>query len=115
VNRYALAATGALVGALLAAASFVGATRSTSEPEPAVAPLDLQGYCHHRYGDDSTAIASPEPVRMRCSEVVNGVWGLEVVDLDAACRWQRGPDAHFVLEEVGVEAGSPVVEVRCRA
>jgi hypothetical protein len=115
VNRYVLALAGVVVGALLAAAYLVGTMRASSEPEPAVVPLDLPAYCHHRFGEGSTAIASPAPVRMRCSAVLNGVWGLEVVDLDDACRWQQGDGAHFIVERPGAGAGSGEVEVRCRA
>jgi hypothetical protein len=83
-------AVGLLVG-LAGLAGMLLASDAGSEP------LDLDGYCEHRYGE-SAAAYRPEPAdpdTWRCSAWRNGVWGLDPVDPNAACRWQLGEDARL--------------------
>ena len=91
----------ALVGALLAGASVIGMFVAT-EPRPVTPepePLRLEAYCRHLHGDRSDAYQPQELSDWRCSVWRNGIWGLEEVDLNAACRWQSGPGAQPVTRE----------------
>jgi hypothetical protein len=106
--RRALPALGtAAIGALLAVATLVGgaaATGPSPDPQPEPAQLALGTYCRHLFGARAAAYQPEDLSGWRCSVWRNGVWGLEEVDLAAACRWQAGPDA--VLESVSADSAS---------
>lgn len=95
------AAVGVLVAGAFALGTSVGtadqAARSQSQEE-----LRLAAYCRHLYGERADAYQPREPEAWRCSAWRNGVWGLEEVDLAAACRWQAGPASK--LESTGGSA-----------
>jgi hypothetical protein len=92
--RRALSALGGIAaGGLLAASGLFGASSSTSEQEPRSEPLRVGDYCREVYGDDATVYRPTELGGWRCSVWRNGVWGLERLDINAACHWQRGEDA----------------------
>lgn len=108
------------IGALLAGAYLVGgstATRSTApEPRPPgdAAPaetLALDDYCRYLHGARAAAYQPVDLSGWRCSVWRNGVWGLELVDLSAACHWQRGPDA--VLKQADLGPGTTDRELLC--
>ena len=98
MSRYGRPLGTALVGALLAGAYVVGIFVGTEPGQvaPEREPLRLGAYCRHLYGERADAYQPEELDGWRCSAWRNGVWGLEAVDLDAACRWQAGPDAQPV-------------------
>lgn len=91
---------GALAGALLAGSGLLGEQASTERLPPRSEPLDLDRYCQHRYGEDATAYLPEDLGGWSCSVWHNGVWGLEALDLHAACRWQRGPGARLGPRDV---------------
>jgi hypothetical protein len=80
------------VGALVAAAALVGTASSTEHRPPRSVPLALGSYCRHTFGDGATAYRPHNLDGWSCSVWTQGVWGLEPVDLNAACRWQRGDE-----------------------
>ena len=86
------ALAGVLAGMAVAAGALVGAEVGD---EPADPPLALDDYCRHLHGGRATAYQPHAVEGWRCSTWDNGVWRLEAVDLTAACRWQRGPDARL--------------------
>ena len=94
--RGALSAlAGVVAGAVLAASAVFGSLASTDEPEPRSEPLALDRYCHHLHGGGATAYQPHNLEGWSCSVWTHGVWGLEPVDLNAACHWQRGENAHL--------------------
>lgn len=93
MKRALSALAGILAGGLLAVSGLFGASSSTTESQPRTEPLRVGDYCRERYGDGATVYRPTELGGWRCSVWRNGVWGLEQLDLNAACRWQRGEDA----------------------
>jgi hypothetical protein len=106
VNRFRQALGTAIIGALLAAAYVVGAFRATGRSSQGAEPglLRLDAYCHHLYGERADAYRPQDLNGWRCSVWRNGVWGLEEVDLLAACHWQSGPQARLVTPESSGDA-----------
>jgi len=96
VKRLLSALAGLAAGGLLAASGLFGASSATTEAEPRSEPLRADAYCQERYGDDATVYHPMDLGGWRCSVWDNGVWGLEPLDLNAACRWQRGENARVV-------------------
>jgi hypothetical protein len=86
---------GLVAGALVAGTAIVGSTLARGEPDRASEPLALADYCRDRYGELATSYEPRRIDRWSCSVWAKGVWRLEVVDLNAACRWQRGPAARL--------------------
>jgi hypothetical protein len=76
------------VGALLGGAQVVGLWLATDDA-PRSEALALDDYCRHLNGARATAYQPGDIEGWRCSVWHNGVWGLELVDLSDACRWQR--------------------------
>jgi hypothetical protein len=98
--KRALSAVGGIVaGALLAASGLFGASSSTTETGPAGEPLQLDRYCREVHGEDATVYQPDEISAWGCSVWTNGVWGLEPLDPNAVCRWQRGENAR--VERLG--------------
>jgi hypothetical protein len=93
MRRLLSALAGLAAGALLAISGLIGTAASTSEPIPHSEPLELGRYCRHRYGDEAVVYRPAELEDWSCSAITNGVWGRERIDLQRACRWQRGEDA----------------------
>jgi hypothetical protein len=92
--RRVLSALGGIVaGGLLAASGLFGASSSTTETGPPSEPLELDRYCRAVHGADATVYQPDEISGWSCSVWKNGVWGLEPLDPNEACRWQRGEDA----------------------
>jgi hypothetical protein len=98
VKRVLSALAGIAAGGLLAASGLFGATSST-ESEPRSEPLQIGDYCRELHGGDATVYRPTDLGGWRCSVWHNGVWGLEPLDLNAACRWQRGDDARVAHVE----------------
>ena len=87
------------VGALLGGAQVVGLWLSTDGDASGAELLALDDYCRHLHGDRATAYQPGDVGGWRCSVWRNGVWGLDVVDLSDACRWQRrDPGARLTLD-----------------
>jgi hypothetical protein len=86
---------GLVAGGLLAASGLFGASSATDDAEPRREPLHLGAYCREVYGDDATVYRPNDLGDWRCTVWRNGVWGLEPLDLNAACRWQRGENARL--------------------
>jgi hypothetical protein len=86
---------GLVAGALVAGVGLLGSTRAVDDGGPASEPLALADYCRHRFGEQAAAYQPRELYRWSCSAWAHGVWRLERVDLNDACRWQRGPEAHL--------------------
>jgi hypothetical protein len=86
---------GLVAGVLVAGTGIVGSTLARSDRDPASEPLALADYCRDRYGELAASYEPRRIDRWSCSVWANGVWRLEVVDLNAACRWQRGPAARL--------------------
>jgi hypothetical protein len=88
----------AVVGALFAGAYLIGILVGTGTdpvaPEPEA--LRLGAYCRHLHGGRADGYQPDDIGEWRCSVWRNGVWGLEEVDLAAACRWQFGRGAQPV-------------------
>jgi hypothetical protein len=87
------------VGALVAGAFALGTSTGTIDRAAGPHPHDelrLGEYCRDVYGERAEAYQPREIEAWRCSAWRNGVWGLEEVDLAAACRWQSGPAAELV-------------------
>jgi hypothetical protein len=101
VSRFGRSLGTALVGALLAGAYVVGIFVGTEPRQvaPGPEPLRLGAYCRHLHGERADAYQPEELDGWRCSVWRNGVWGLEEVDLAAACRWQVGPESQAVTGE----------------
>lgn len=99
-----------LAGVLLAAAAIVG-SGAASQPRPApTEPLALDRYCRHAHDDHADAFHPSDPSTWGCSVRLNGVWGLEDVDLLEACRWQHGDEARYeILRSESASRGSEVV------
>jgi hypothetical protein len=95
VRRVLSALAGIVAGGLLAASGLFGASSSTTDPEPAREPLEVGAYCREVYGPDATVYRPSKLDDWRCSVWSNGVWGLEDLDLNAACQWQRGENARL--------------------
>jgi hypothetical protein len=103
--RRALSAVGGLVaGGLLAASGLFGAASSTEDPAARTQPLRIGAYCRALYGDDATVYQPSEIDGWRCTVWQNGVWGLEPIDLNEACRWQRGENAHLERQDTSERA-----------
>lgn len=93
MKRLVSALAGVLAGGLLAVSGLFGASTSTTDDPPRSEPLRVGDYCRETYGDDATAYRPNELGGWRCSVWRNGVWGLEPLDINDACRWQRGENA----------------------
>jgi hypothetical protein len=105
---------GLTVGAAAAGAYGVGVDVGTSgsagsQPPSAAetGPLRLDAYCRHLYGQRAAAYRPHRLEEWRCSAWRNGVWGLEEVDLAAACTWQAGPRARLTNSGTPGETVSP--------
>jgi hypothetical protein len=101
VSRYGRPLGTLLIGALLAGAYVIGILVGTEPREVVPGPeaLRLGAYCRHLHGGRADAYQPAELDGWRCSVWRNGVWGLEEVDLAAACRWQVGPGSEPVTRE----------------
>jgi hypothetical protein len=99
VKRLLSALAGVAAGGLLAASGLFGASSATTAPEPSRELLRVDDYCRQRYGGDATAYQPAELGAWRCSVWRNGVWGLEPLDLNAACHWQRGERSRVVRHD----------------
>jgi hypothetical protein len=86
---------GLAAGVLLAVSGLVGTAASTTDPIPRTQPLELGRYCHERYGAASVVYRPDESDVWNCTARINGIWGLEPIDLERACRWQRGEGARL--------------------
>jgi hypothetical protein len=88
----------AAVGALAAGAFTLGTSAGTvdrvARPQRHE-ELQLGEYCRDLFGELADAYQPRDIEAWRCSAWRNGVWGLEQVDLAAACRWQAGPAAEL--------------------
>jgi hypothetical protein len=94
VRRVLSALAGIVAGGLLAASGLFGASSSTTDPEARTERLDLDGYCRAVHGDEATVYQPGDVGGWSCSVWTNGVWGLEDIDPNEVCRWQRGENAH---------------------
>jgi hypothetical protein len=83
------------VGALLAVVGLLGLSSAMLAPGWSEDPLDLPGYCEWRHGRSAGASRPPRSSAWQCGVWRNGVWGLETVDLDVVCAWQRGDEAEL--------------------
>lgn len=87
------------VGALLGGAQVVGLWLATDDDASRSEALALDDYCRHLHGDRAAAYQPGDIEGWRCSVWRNGVWGLDLVDLPEACRWQRDdPAARLTLD-----------------
>jgi hypothetical protein len=94
------------VGALLGGAQVVGLWLATDHG-PRAEPLALADYCRHLHGTRAAAYQPGDVGGWRCSVWRNGVWGLDLVDLGDACRWQQeDTGARLVLDRQGGEAAT---------
>lgn len=93
MNRILGTAIAVVAGVALAVAALIGMAAARDDDPGTSQTLDVDGWCRHEYGEQATAFHPGEPDVWRCSAWRNGVWGLDDVDLDAACDWQRGQDA----------------------
>jgi hypothetical protein len=104
VKRILSALGGLVAGGLLAASGLFGASSSTEDPAPHSETLQLGAYCRELYGDDATIYMPNDPGDWRCSVWRNGVWGLEPIDVNEACRWQRGKNARLERQDTSERA-----------
>jgi hypothetical protein len=95
LKRLLSALGGILAGGVLAASGLFGASSSTEDEDLPVEPLRVAEYCREVYGDDANAYRPTDLGDWRCSVWTNGVWGLEDIDFNDACRWQRGEHARW--------------------
>jgi hypothetical protein len=111
VSRFGRPLGTALVGALLAGAYVIGIFVGTEPRQVAPEPesLRLGAYCRHLHGERADAYRPEELDGWRCSVWRNGVWGLEEVDLAAACRWQVGPDAQPLTGEENADGTTRLI------
>jgi hypothetical protein len=93
VKRALSALAGLLAGGLLALSGLFGASSSTTDRQSPTEPLRLRAYCRELHGDDAAVYQPAARGGWGCSVWRNGVWGLEPLDVNAACRWQRGENA----------------------
>lgn len=88
------AAVGVLAAGAFALGTSAGTVDRAARPQQQE-ELRLGDYCRGLYGELADAYQPRDIEAWRCSAWRNGVWGLEEVDLAAACRWQAGPTAEL--------------------
>ena len=88
------AAVGALAAGAFALGTSAGTVDRAARPQQQE-ELRLGDYCRDLYGELADAYQPRDIEAWRCSAWRNGIWGLEEVDLAAACRWQAGPAAEL--------------------
>lgn len=80
------------------AATELGADTSTRGE--VLGHLDIAAHCRAADEPLDAALRSEDAFGWRCIGRRNGIWGIERVDVDAACRQQYGPRARAVTTDV---------------
>lgn len=92
LSRGIIAAAVGFCGAFVVGkASELGSDDQPRPPEVSLGRLDFLEYCRDTYGAGFTAaLVAADAFGWRCAGLRNGVWGLDEIDVAAACRSQFG-------------------------